>query len=133
MSSMTRRQLLLGAAGVGIGVSGFGVHRGLVSMRQEDVLEALFWSVSWRPEMAKLGRLYIDGHPEEKDVALLRSLVLPDPGLFGSEVSVAGAREAFAAQVQQDFERGDLVELNRWSFSRSEGRFAALFWLMDAA
>jgi hypothetical protein len=100
-------------------------------MRENDILEALFWTISWRREMAELGRLYLAKHPEEANIGQLRSLVLFDPGIFGLDVSVSGARRALSERVQRDFDNGDMVELVSWHFARTEARFGALFRLLE--
>ncbi len=133
MKPLTRRQVLLGAASLGVGAAGLGLHQGLVSVRRRDAIEALFQGVSWPGEMRELGRLYLELQPDEANATRLRSLVLPDLGPLAWKINASNAREVFSNQVQQDFDRGELVELEGWYFARSEARFAALFLLTEVA
>jgi len=72
-------------------------------------------------EVSRLGRAYRVSFPGENDSEILRSLLAEL-----AELSVA------EAAIQADFLNGDVVMLDGWILSRTEGRLCALFSLGES-
>ena len=69
----------------------------------------------------RLGETYRDNFPSEDDPTILRKLV--------GEVAELSLAEA---AIQDDFLNGDVVMLDGWILSRTEGRLCALFSLGES-
>ena len=75
-------------------------------------------SVFDESEIRELGALYLDEHPAESDIDLLKRMLLKG----------ADDRE-LDDDARRDFDNGDTVNLDGWVLSRTEARRYALYAL----
>lgn len=71
----------------------------------------------------KVGRLYLEQAPHERDAGFLTQAVFGDRLPSGSGEDV---RRLVASRARQDFRQDDAVVIDGWIMARSEARFCAL-------
>jgi hypothetical protein len=71
----------------------------------------------------KVGRLYLEQAPHERDAGFLTRAVFGDRMPSGSGEDV---RRLVASRAREDFRRDDAVVIDGWIMARSEARFCAL-------
>ena len=121
--SISRRQLLAGASGLLAGLL-VGCRR---HGRSREHVAELARELGLDELAPRLGSQYLDAHPEEASAeALLERLV---PG--GETADVRSLRQALAARIEGDFAAVELVELEGWVLSRTEGQLLALVTLLE--
>jgi hypothetical protein len=77
--------------------------------------------------LVAVGRRYLDEYPGEADQGRLLDQL---PALEGEVPEQPGrALSVLAPQVEADAERGEVVDLDGWVLTRTEGRAAALYAL----
>ncbi len=129
MSSLTRRQLMVGGVALGVAASGLGLNRRALNRHREEAFLILTSSLRNPTSLIAVGDLYLSTHQDESNVSRLDSLIFPGIVPVAWNLEVEAARLAFARSVAADFRRGDLVELDGWQYSRTEARLAARYAL----
>ncbi len=121
---LTRRRLLIAAAGVAAGVA-FGPS-GLLTLIERlsgrDAASLLRGLITDGEGAARLGRSYLAAHPTEaRRVVLVRDLVGPTV-----PTSARRASREVAARIRTDYAAGSTVVVDGWVLSRTEARLYAL-------
>ncbi len=123
-NSITRRGLLLGAAGAALG-AGLWLWRARPDPTREAARVARLAELYSDPgALRRLGNRVLHERPEWADRAALASSVL---------VEVAGSADpeaAFVTRVQSDYSEGRVVSVDGWVLSEVEGRLFA--WVAGA-
>ncbi|NEX23258.1 hypothetical protein G3480_23665 [Thiorhodococcus mannitoliphagus] len=122
---LTRRELLALTLAAGL-------LRGLpqTASAAQTATEPLLDVVSNRAAAAVLGRAYLVAHPEEADLARLRTLL--QERLRTDVSDEASILVRIERQLRNDYIRGDLVEVDGWLLSLTEARLYALAALARA-
>jgi hypothetical protein len=131
----TRRTFLAGlAAGIAGAALGLHLHRGAAPVAGEaERLTALLRHAN---SAALLGRVYLDGAPQEADPARLVKLIgaAPDPALPAGD---AGGEEALrkrvAERIRADFLNDNTIAVGGWLVALTEARLCALVSLLRDA
>ena len=77
----------------------------------------------------KLGRVYLDEFPADRDLTRLIDLLFPDLARRPAPVQATALAESLAKRVRQDFVDGNVVSLEGWLLARTEARICALLAL----
>jgi hypothetical protein len=118
----TRRRFLLALGGAALalaGLAGLGTRR--IDPAGKRLLRRLGAGGSGR-----LGRAYLELHPEEASAETLAIRLYRDLGTPLHVASGAALRRRLAARVRVDFSEDQVVEVRGWFLSRTEARLAAL-------
>jgi hypothetical protein len=118
---MTRRQAVFILAGAG---GGAGLIFALTRLRgpSPSAVEAAF-DLRSKSAWHELGKRYLAQFPTDRDPAAW------DAGMseaFEKRSGGQALRRALSDQVLRDFERGNTVDIEGWTLSRTEARLAAL-------
>lgn len=93
------------------------------------VTEGLERVLPHRGEAVALGTIYLDKHPDERQVKVLLALVAPGGQPAGTRLLALDAPTARARidrLVRDDFVEGRIVQVGGWRLARTEARLAAL-------
>ncbi|CAN5149021.1 hypothetical protein BH20ACT13_BH20ACT13_10770 [soil metagenome] len=131
-SRMDRRSVLLGAlvAAVPLGLAPFRPWRVLIETLPRESLASRLTGLLSNLESARVvGREYVRvASPEATSQRLVDAVAAGVPG--GRDVIRAASngdlRRLILARVRQDFDDDDVVTLDGWIVSRTEGRLCAL-------
>jgi hypothetical protein len=120
MTALSRRDLL--TALLALAATRASPNRGDDPGRPAVLDDILRWL---SPDAAPVGERYLQLHSAEADLDMLAQLLLDRiPSAVGDDLP----RELSCA-VQEDFARGDLVNLDGWLLSRTEVRLCAVIHL----
>ncbi len=130
-AGLSRRTVLAAIVGVGaaltagaFGYLAFGPDADDDDSGTSDDLTA---TVPTRQALLAVGERYLATHPEEADTEVLLAALAPLGGSIPADPDTQLA--VLGQQVSADYAAGDVVELDGWVLSRTEGRAAALFVL----
>jgi hypothetical protein len=117
------RRLLMALGGAVLGGSGLAALR---AGRIDAAGKHLVRRLGAGGLAARLGRAYLELHPEEARAEALATLLYRALDAPLRLASAAALRRRLAARVQLDFVEDEVVELRGWFLSRTEARLAAL-------
>ena len=122
----TRRGFL---AGLAAGIIGAALGLRLYRWHENDTraAERLAGVFQHPDSAARLGRLYLDGAPQEADTAHLLTLIGAAPAATETDEAL---RARLEARIREDFINDDLVAVDGWLVSRTEARLCALVSLL---
>lgn len=128
MRRMTRRTFLAAAALAAAG--GGGVAYRLTTSDFDPELEQTAEAARLFDELGparRVGRAYLDDHPDEADERALVRLLDEEPGWQGVwEGSPARIAELARRTIRRDYQRGRTVPVDGWILSRTEARLCGL-------
>ncbi|MCU0270273.1 MAG: hypothetical protein MUF83_16735 [Acidimicrobiales bacterium] len=131
-AGLSRRTVLAAIVGVGAALTAgaFGyLAFGPADDDDDDsgTSDDLTATVPTRQALLAVGERYLATHPEEADTEVLLAALAPLGGSIPADPDTQLA--VLGQQVSADYAAGDVVELDGWVLSRTEGRAAALFVL----
>jgi hypothetical protein len=128
----TRRTFLLSAL-LGLTAGGFGANRySLANTGPESCVEPpwLWKTIADRQSAARLGRAYLDAHPEYPHChALLTDIERTLKEQHASAPLTADAEQTAStlqSLLRKEYARGEVVSVAGWVLSRTEARLYAL-------
>ena len=121
---LTRRRLLISAAGVaaGVAVGSSGLLTLIERLAGADAASLLRGLITDREGAARLGRSYLAAHPNEAR----RSVLVRDLVGATEPTSASDASREVAARIRDDYAAGSTVVVDGWVLSRAEARLYAL-------
>ena len=119
--ALDRREVLGALAALGLGGMSLGCGDGRTHETLADV--ASRFSPGAIEEGRRLGRLYLDAHPAERDADELAAELVDGGALLSGPET--------AQRIQVEFARGELVAVDGWQLTRTEARLLAALALVD--
>lgn len=127
----TRRSFLLTAL-LGLTVGGFAASRSPVDTLPDPCvgLRWLHKTIGDRQSAARIGRVYLDAHPEYQQchrlVADIDKALKRQDASFSLTADAEQTGSALQSLVRKEFARGEVVSVAGWVLSKTEARLYAL-------